>query len=106
MKVNDSNDYSCDKDERIWIKFAALPSFDNVEISKSFDDEPLKIVNQNFISFKMGESERRLILSFKFATGKNAKCDIEIEGENGGEDNDLALDIGIPDRKDYIFRPA
>jgi hypothetical protein len=106
MIVNAPNDYTCDKDERIWIKFSPLPSFDNVEISKSFDGEPLKVVNQTFITFKMGESERDLILSFKFATGKNARCDIEIEGENGGEDNDLALDIGIPDRKDYVFRPA
>lgn len=105
MIVNGNNDYTCDQDERIWIKFAALPNFNNVEISKSFDGEPLKVVNQNFISFKMGGTARNLTLSFKFATGKNARCDIEIEGENGGEDTDFALDIGIPDRKDYVFHP-
>lgn len=108
MIVNEDSvnkEYICDEDERITITFTAL-NRDNVEIRRAFDGAPLKVVTGDSLSFTMGTTERRLKLSFKFATGNDAECTIDVEGENGGSDSMLAVDLAIPDIKKLIFVPA
>jgi len=104
MEVLGGNEYMCDAGEVITFSFST-PNRDNLRIRKSLNGGPLNIVTGDSTSLTIGNTEQTLTLTFKFVTGKNATCDITIDGSNGGQDTDVAQDIGIPDRKDYLFKP-
>ena len=103
MQKTGDNEYKCDPSEWIQINFTAFPSRENVNIKKSWDDEPLQDVNQNFIRKKFNGSKMKLTISFSFIL--HGKCDIEITGNNGVVDNDEAVEIGIPNINEYTFVP-
>jgi hypothetical protein len=104
MKKTGDNEFTCEKDERIWIRFTGFPERNNVNIRQSWDAGHLQPVSGDFISFKMETTKRQLTLEFDFVI--QGSCSIELEGENGGGIfKNKAVDTGDITLKIYTFLP-